>query len=51
MIVDTSKFPPFMPVGEYRADTAVYTFVNGEKEFVLLIQDYIEVKALGIELF
>lgn len=51
MLIDSSSFPQFVPVGEYRLETKIYTYMNGEEEFILLIQDYIEAKALGIERF
>lgn len=48
MVIDTTKFPQFLPIGEYRIDDTIYTYINGKEEFVLLYQDYIEVKPLGI---
>lgn len=47
MIIDTTKFPQFIPIGEYRIDLNFSTYMNGYEEFVLLHQDYIEVKPLG----
>lgn len=51
MVVDTSNFPPLLPAGEYRGDVTVYTYIDNKEEFVLLFQDYIEVKQVGIEYF
>lgn len=50
-IVNTEKFPQFVPIGEYRLDTIISTFMNGKEEFVLLYQCYIEAKPLGIMQF
>ena len=47
MVVDTSRFPKFVPIGEYRLDFKFFTYMNGKEEFIMLIQDYIEVKPLG----
>ena len=47
MIIDSSKFPKFVPIGEYRLDTKYFTYMNGEEEFIYMTQDYIEVKPLG----
>lgn len=44
MIVDTSNFPQFVPIGDYRLD---YTLLNGKREFLLFLQDYWNVKPLG----
>lgn len=47
MIVDTSLFPPFVPIGDYRLDYTYYTLLNGKKEFLLFLQDYWNIKPLG----
>lgn len=48
MLIDFSKYPQFMPIGEYRMDLSFSTYMNGYEEFVWLHQDFIEVKPLGI---
>lgn len=48
MPLDSRKFPKFLPIGEYRMDSRYSTYMNGKEEFIMLLQDYIEVKALGI---
>lgn len=47
MIVDTSNFPQFAPIGDYRLDYYYFTIINGKREFEKLLQDYWEVKPLG----
>lgn len=47
MVVDISAFPQFIPIGEYRVDIKTFTFMNGYEEFVMLNQEYFEVKPLG----
>lgn len=51
MLIDWTSFPQFFPLGEFRADTKTFTYMNGKEEFVIMAQDYIEVKPLGIEHF
>lgn len=51
MIMETSTFPQFLPIGEYRLDIRCVTHMNGEEEFVILTQDYYEIKPLGTEQF
>lgn len=49
-IIDTTKFAQFtkfVPVGEYRVDTKVFSYMNGKEELVLTYQSFIEVKPLG----
>lgn len=48
MIMDTSNFPQFLPIGDYRFDIGLVTYMNGEEEFILLTQDFYEVKPLGV---
>lgn len=47
MIVNITSFPLFIPVGEYRIDLKTSTFMNGIEEFIMLNQEYFEVKPLG----
>lgn len=47
MTMDWSRFPKFVPIGEYRLDVRTYTFMNGIEEFLTVNQDYAEVKPLG----
>lgn len=48
MMFSSKKFPPFVPVGEYRLDTQYFTYINGKEEFIMMNQDFLEVKPLGI---
>lgn len=48
MVTDSKNWPKFLPVGEYRFDLQYFTYMNGKEEFILMLQHYIEVKALGI---
>lgn len=48
MVFDSKTLPPFMPVGEYRIDVQLFTNMNGKEEFIMMSQDYIEVKPLEI---
>lgn len=51
LTVDTSKFPQFIPVGEYRVDSTFSTYMSGHEEFVFTYQSFVEVKPLGAEQF
>lgn len=48
MLFNAQEFPIFVPVGEYRIDLRYFTYMNGDEEFMMLIQDFVEVKPLGI---
>ncbi len=45
--VDTSRFPQFIPVGEYRVDSKLLTVMNGPEEFLFTFQSFVEVKPLS----
>lgn len=49
--VDTSKFPQFVPIGEYRIDASFLTLMNGPEELVFTFQSFLEVKPLAAEQF
>lgn len=45
--MDISNFPQFVPIGDYRVDVQIFTYINGEEEFILLAQEFFEVKPIG----